>query len=227
MRLARAKPQSISERALATIVQRHRYRPGSYGLAALDAEVAALAAVAPGSRNHALNLASFRLFQLVAGGELDGNVVAHRLLDACHRNGLIADDGLARCWLPSAAAAAPDRSILERRGARMIELRPYQCDVIQAFDAEVDRGIRRLILVAPTGSGKTVILAEIVRKLARSSKRVMVLAHRREIIAQTSAKLLAADVVHGIIQAGFRPRPLELVQVASVQTCGCGPSIPR
>ena len=59
VRLARAKPQpTISERALATIVQRHRYRPGAYGLAALDAEVAALAAVPPGSRNHALNLAS-------------------------------------------------------------------------------------------------------------------------------------------------------------------------
>ena len=46
----------------------------------------------------------------------------------------------------------------------------------------------------------------------------MVLAHRREIIAQTSDKLRAADVVHEIIQAGFKPRPLELVQVASVQT---------
>ena len=59
------------------------------------AEVAALAAVLPGSRNHALNLASFRLFQLVAGGELDGEAVAERLVDACHRNSLIADDGLA------------------------------------------------------------------------------------------------------------------------------------
>ena len=56
-------------------------------------------------------------------------------------------------------------------------------------------GIRRVILVAPTGSGKTVILADIVRTLARSAKRVMVLAHRREIITQTSDKLLAADVV--------------------------------
>ena len=46
----------------------------------------------------------------------------------------------------------------------------------------------------------------------------MVLAHRREIISQTSDKLRAAEVPHGIIQAGFKPRPLELVQVASVQT---------
>ena len=42
------------------------------------------------------------------------------------------------------------------------ELRPYQCDAIAAFDAEVERGIRRIIMVAPTGSGKTVILADIV-----------------------------------------------------------------
>ena len=43
------------------------------------------------------------------------------------------------------------------------------------------------------------------------------LAHRREIIAQTSDKL-AAGIGHGIIQAGFSPRPLERVQVARIQT---------
>ena len=97
VRLARAKPvPTITERAVATIRSPDRTGPpGAYGLAALDGEVAALAAVAPGSRNHALNLASFRLFQLVAGGELDGDAVAERLVDACQCNGLIADDGLA------------------------------------------------------------------------------------------------------------------------------------
>ena len=63
-----------------------------------------------------LNLASFRLFQLVAGGELDGNVVADRLVDACQRNGLIADDGLPRWWRPSAAVGAPDCSTREGDG---------------------------------------------------------------------------------------------------------------
>ena len=99
VQIARAKPvPTITERALATIrpgSSNSTTSPGAYGLAALNAEVAALAAVAPGSRNHALNLASFRLFQLVAGGELDGNVVADHLLAACHCNSLIADDGLA------------------------------------------------------------------------------------------------------------------------------------
>jgi DNA repair protein RadD len=47
---------------------------------------------------------------------------------------------------------------------------------------------------------------------------VIVLAHRKEIITQTSKKLLASDIRHGIIKAGFSPRPMERVQVASVQT---------
>jgi Bifunctional DNA primase/polymerase, N-terminal len=67
---------------------------GAYAATALDAEVAALAAAVPGTRNVALNRASFVLFQLVAGGELDAELVEERLVQACHVNGLVADDGL-------------------------------------------------------------------------------------------------------------------------------------
>ena len=87
-------------------IQHPNGRPGAYGLAALDRECAALAAVGPGARNHALNKAAFRLFQLVAGGELDRHIIGDRLIEACQRNGLVADDGL-----PSALATA-------RSGAR-------------------------------------------------------------------------------------------------------------
>jgi hypothetical protein len=90
LHLARKKP-TISERAIADMQQR---APGSYGQAALDYECAALAATAAGRRNHALNRAAFALFQLVAGGELDHGEVFDRLVDACHRNGLVKDDGL-------------------------------------------------------------------------------------------------------------------------------------
>ena len=47
---------------------------------------------------------------------------------------------------------------------------------------------------------------------------MLVLAHRREIISQTSEKLRDLGIVHGIIQAGVPARPLEDVQVASIQT---------
>ena len=98
------------------------------------------------------------------------------------------------------------------------ELRPYQIDVIAEFHSRVESGCRRIILVAPTGSGKTIIGAEIIREKARARKPVLVLAHRREIIIQTSEKLHNLGIVHGIIQAGFPARPLEDVQVASIQT---------
>jgi DNA repair protein RadD len=102
----------------------------------------------------------------------------------------------------------------------MINLRPYQTDVIAKFHEAVEAGCRRIILVAPTGSGKTVIGASIIDNLLHNNIKmsVLVLAHRREIISLTSQKLHAAGVAHGIIQAGFPTRPNEPVQVASIQT---------
>ena len=83
------------------------------------------------------------------------------------------------------------------------------------FDGEVAAGRRSILLVSPTGSGKTVIGAEIIR---RACGDVLVLAHRREIVSQTHRKLFDNGVRAGIIQAGIDPRPLERVQVASIQT---------
>jgi DNA repair protein RadD len=97
-------------------------------------------------------------------------------------------------------------------------LRPYQHDVVEEAERRIAAGDKRIVLVAPTGSGKTVIACEIIRRATRQYKTALVLAHRREIIAQTSRKLHAEGISHGIIQAGFSPRPMERVQVASVQT---------
>jgi superfamily II DNA or RNA helicase len=72
--------------------------------------------------------------------------------------------------------------------------------------------------VRSTGSGKTIIAAEIIRNAVDAGRRVLVLSHRIEITKQTSQKLFDHDVEHGIIQAGFPTSPGEPVQVASVQT---------
>jgi len=100
----------------------------------------------------------------------------------------------------------------------MIELRPYQVDVIAEYHRTVAAGQNRIILVAPTGAGKTLIAVAIIKSAVAAWGRVLVLAHRREIITHTSKKLHGFGVSHGIIQAGFSPRPLESVQVAAVQT---------
>src|SRR5215467_2943731 len=98
-----------------------------------------------------------------------------------------------------------------------VELRPYQTDISVEFERHIGRGDRSILLVAPTGSGKTVIASAII---AGTARRALVVAHRREIVNQTSDKLTARGVHHGIIQAGDEKklRPMAAVQVASIQT---------
>jgi superfamily II DNA or RNA helicase len=98
------------------------------------------------------------------------------------------------------------------------ELRPYQTDVIAQFHRAVVAGRKRIMLVAPTGSGKTVIAAAIVRGSVDVGHRVLILSHRREITRQTISKLYDLGIDAGIIQAGWPPRPGQAVQVASIQT---------
>lgn len=98
-----------------------------------------------------------------------------------------------------------------------LTLRPYQHRAIHDLRLAIRAGARAPLLVAPTGMGKTVIMADILRSLAARGRSAMVLVHRRELIAQTSAKLTLADVPHGIIAAGMAAANAP-IQVASVQT---------
>src|SRR5215472_12636669 len=94
-------------------------------------------------------------------------------------------------------------------------LRPYQVDVVAQIEQAIAAGEKRLLVVAPTGSGKTVIAADIISHFTQRYRPVLVLAHRLEIITQTCAKLHRCGVHHGIIKAGFSPRPMERVRLAS------------
>ena len=99
-----------------------------------------------------------------------------------------------------------------------MDLRDYQIKVIEDFQREIAAGKKRIILVAPTGSGKTIIGSAIIKSVIEQRRGVLVVAHRREIITQTSDKLRANGIPHGIILAGVQSRPLEFVQVACIQT---------
>ena len=62
---------------------------------------------------------------------------------------------------PSACAVF-DSAHAPRSG---LVLRPYQLAVIQAAEMHIAEGRQRVLIVAPTGSGKTVIAAEIIRRM--------------------------------------------------------------
>ena len=100
----------------------------------------------------------------------------------------------------------------------MIALHPFQQNAVAEIERSSEEGRRKLLFVAPTGSGKTVVASEIIMRATARHRTVLFLAHRREIITQTSAKLATNCVRHGIIMAGVDPRPMEAVQVASIDT---------
>ena len=95
-------------------------------------------------------------------------------------------------------------------------LRSYQELAITQLREALARYLR-VLLVMPTGSGKTVVFSEICRLANIKGSSVLILVHRRELVKQASDKLTKAGVEHGIIAAGFKPSA-HPVQVASVQT---------
>jgi DNA repair protein RadD len=100
-----------------------------------------------------------------------------------------------------------------------VSLRPYQLDVIERLRAAIRQKPKaRVLLVAATGSGKTVIASAIVHAAAAKGSRVLFLAHRRELVMQAHAKLWAYGIDAGVIQAGVEPRLEQPVQVGSIQT---------
>jgi superfamily II DNA or RNA helicase len=98
-------------------------------------------------------------------------------------------------------------------------LRDYQRDAIARFDKARAAGRRRILLVAPTGCGKTVIAAALIQREADAGRRVLFIAPRRELVHQAAAKLEAVGIEPGFILAGDdRHNVYAPIQVASVDT---------
>lgn len=100
----------------------------------------------------------------------------------------------------------------------MFELYPMQKTAIHDCRVAYAAGHRRLLLQAPTGAGKTVIAAQIVKGAVDKGRQVMFLAHRRELVNQSSDKLIRFGVDHGILMRGEMPFGATDVQVVSIDT---------
>jgi DNA repair protein RadD len=100
----------------------------------------------------------------------------------------------------------------------MIKLRQYQESMIDSVRNSYRDGHQRVLVVSPTGSGKTVVFCYIAQKARDNQKRTVILVHRQELVDQTSRTLTGFDVPHGVIASGRTSDGSELIQVASVQT---------
>lgn len=71
-----------------------------------------------------------------------------------------------------------------------MELRPYQKEAKEAIFEQWDSGVLKTLLVLPTGCGKTVVFAKVTEECVRKGDRVLILAHRGELLDQAADKLM-------------------------------------
>ena len=109
-------------------------------------------------------------------------------------------------------------------------LRDYQKEICAKVN-EAFAVHRSVMMQMPTGTGKTVVLASLVRQFVDSDGSVsmsgaenergcsvLVVAHRIELVEQTGAFLRRFGIDHGVIAGGQWPAALQRVMVASIQT---------
>lgn len=73
--------------------------------------------------------------------------------------------------------------------ANIQTLRPYQQKARDHIHAEWENGHTRTLLVLPTGTGKTIVFASVAADQVRAGHRVLILAHRGELLEQAADKL--------------------------------------
>ena len=99
-----------------------------------------------------------------------------------------------------------------------MNLRPYQREAIDRARSAYVQGARGVVIVAPTGAGKTVIAAEVVRLTIARGGRVLIVVPRREIVAQTVGKLRVVGISPRVVAAGQDADGDPRVVVAMAQT---------
>lgn len=73
-----------------------------------------------------------------------------------------------------------------------MQLRPYQAEAKTAIQAEWAKGNNKTLAVMPTGTGKTIVFSKLSEDCVRDGERVLILAHRGELLDQAADKLSQA-----------------------------------
>lgn len=98
-----------------------------------------------------------------------------------------------------------------------ITLRDYQMRGIEEI-RDAMRRYRRVLYVLPTGGGKTMMFSKIAQGVQAKEKRVLTMAHRRELLRQISKTMDVWRVPHAVLNADSRGAPRADGVVASVFT---------
>ena len=102
----------------------------------------------------------------------------------------------------------------------MINLRPYQQEAKEAVFSEWQDSKSKTLLVLPTGTGKTIVFASITEQCVRNGRRVLILAHRAELLDQAADKIFKATGLKCSVEKAEQSclKQWNRVTVGSVQT---------
>lgn len=97
-------------------------------------------------------------------------------------------------------------------------LRDYQEKAIQEAREVYKAGAQRVLLAAPTGSGKTKMFCFIVQSAVGKGKKVLIVVHRKILLSQTAQELKSFGIPYGFIAGGHEEDRSKPVQIALIQT---------
>ena len=82
-----------------------------------------------------------------------------------------------------------------------MSLRPYQQEAKDAIFREWDQeGHNKTLLVLPTGTGKTIVFASVAERCVRDGSRVLILAHRGELLEQAQDKIFRSTGLRSAVE---------------------------
>lgn len=123
-------------------------------------------------------------------------------------------------WLDRVRPAYPDLKEFGKKyfSCQDARLRPYQQDVKDKIFT-LWKSEKNVMLQMPTGAGKTILFSSVINDIIKvPDSKILIIAHRKELLEQISSHLSKYNIEHGIISSN-RKRCLEKrVQVASIQT---------
>lgn len=97
-------------------------------------------------------------------------------------------------------------------------LRPYQQKTISSLRSSISAGNKRMIMCAPTGSGKTIMFSYMVATHVRRGGRVLILTHRIELLKQAGGAFARFNLSPETIEAGKVPDLTQSLHVAMIET---------
>ncbi len=99
-----------------------------------------------------------------------------------------------------------------------MQLREYQQKAVDGARQVISLGRKKVLVVSPTGSGKSIMVAEIFRLASLREKKCLFLVHRRNLVLQIKETLEKFGLVVGVIMSGVETNLNALVQVSTIQT---------